>query len=96
MLTLLGAGHDTTAAALAWCFERVLRHPDVLERCRAASGEDDQDYLTAVVNETLRFLGHVPGFGGLYFMVDCICAGFTERKQALHDMIASCLVLRKI
>jgi uncharacterized RDD family membrane protein YckC len=43
-----------------------------------------------------RFLGHVPGFGGLYFIVDCICAGFTERKQALHDMIASCLVLRRI
>lgn len=53
VLTLLGAGHDTTAAALAWCFERVLRHPEVLARCREASPEDD-DYLTAVVNETLR------------------------------------------
>ena len=53
VLTLLGAGHDTTAAALAWCFERVLRHPDVLARCRSAGAEDD-DYLTAVVNETLR------------------------------------------
>ncbi len=53
LLTLLGAGHDTTAAALAWCFERVLRHPDVLARCREA-GADDDDYLTAVVNETLR------------------------------------------
>jgi hypothetical protein len=54
VLTLLGAGHDTTAAALGWCFERVLRHPDVLERCRAASVEGDRDYLTAVVNGTLR------------------------------------------
>jgi cytochrome P450 family 135 len=53
VLTLLGAGHDTTAAALAWCFERVLRHPDVLARCRQAGDEDDA-YLTAVVNETLR------------------------------------------
>lgn len=53
VLTLLGAGHDTTAAALAWCFERVLRHPDVLARCRAARAEDE-NYLTAVVNETLR------------------------------------------
>jgi uncharacterized RDD family membrane protein YckC len=43
-----------------------------------------------------RFIGHLPGAGGLYFIVDCICAGFTERKQALHDMIAGCLVLRKI
>jgi cytochrome P450 len=53
ILTLLGAGHDTTAAALAWCFERVLRHPDVLARCRDASTENGE-YLTAVVNETLR------------------------------------------
>jgi cytochrome P450 len=50
-ITLLGAGHDTTAAALAWCFERVLRHPEVLARCRAT---EDDEYLTAVVNETLR------------------------------------------
>ena len=42
-----------------------------------------------------RLLGRVPGIGGLYFIVSCICAGFTERKQALHDMIAGTLVLRK-
>jgi cytochrome P450 len=55
ILTLLGAGHDTTAAALAWCFERVLRHPEVLARCRDADADAaDDEYLTAVVNETLR------------------------------------------
>lgn len=54
VMTLLGAGHETTAAVLAWCFEQVLRHPDVLERCRAAIAEGDEHYLTAVVNETLR------------------------------------------
>ena len=53
VLTLLGAGHDTTAAALAWCFERILRHPEILARCRDGAAEND-DYLTAVVNETLR------------------------------------------
>jgi len=42
-----------------------------------------------------RFLGCVPGLGGLYFIVDCICAGITDKKQALHDMMAGCLVLRK-
>lgn len=42
-----------------------------------------------------RGLGMVPYLGGLYFLIDCICAGLTERKQAIHDMIASCLVLRK-
>lgn len=41
-----------------------------------------------------RGIFHVPSIGALYFLVDCVVAGFTERKQALHDMIASCLVLR--
>ncbi|HTV57340.1 MAG TPA: RDD family protein [Verrucomicrobiae bacterium] len=42
-----------------------------------------------------RGLGMVPYLGGLYFLISCICAGLTERKQAIHDMISSCLVLRK-
>src|ERR1700728_2980251 len=41
-----------------------------------------------------RGISYVPSIGGLYFLVDCIVAGFTERKQALHDMIAGCLGLR--
>lgn len=42
-----------------------------------------------------RFLLHVPYCGVLYFCVDCLCAGLTERKQAIHDLMAGCLVLRK-
>ena len=53
LLTLLGAGHDTTAAALAWCFERLMRHPDALARCQRDGGSD-QEYLDAAINETLR------------------------------------------
>jgi uncharacterized RDD family membrane protein YckC len=34
--------------------------------------------------------------GLIPFWIDYIMAGFTDKKQALHDMIASCLVLRKI
>lgn len=45
------------------------------------------------------FCGHfwicVPTVGVLYLTTDCICAGMTSRKQALHDSITSCLVLRK-
>jgi uncharacterized RDD family membrane protein YckC len=41
-----------------------------------------------------RGISIVPSIGGLYYLVDCIMVGFTEKKQALHDMIASCLVLR--
>lgn len=42
-----------------------------------------------------RLLFHVPAVGGAYFAIDCICAGLTSRKQAVHDLMAGCLVLRK-
>ena len=49
-MTLLAAGHETTAGALAWALERLARHPAVLERLR----EDGDAYLDAVVKEVLR------------------------------------------
>jgi cytochrome P450 len=52
LMTLLGAGHETTATGLAWAFERLLRTPRVLERLR--SSLEDDHYLDAVVKETLR------------------------------------------
>jgi cytochrome P450 len=55
LMTLLVAGHETTASELAWVFERLTRTPDVLERLTAEidSGDDDA-YITATVYETLR------------------------------------------
>jgi cytochrome P450 family 135 len=50
LVALLAAGHDTSAAALAWAFERLARHPRVLARLR----EGDPAYLDAVVKEVLR------------------------------------------
>ena len=52
LMTLLTAGHETTATGLAWAFERLLRTPRVLARLTASL--DDGDYLDAVVKETLR------------------------------------------
>jgi uncharacterized RDD family membrane protein YckC len=43
-----------------------------------------------------RGVSSIPYLGGTYFLIDCICVGFTAKKQAIHDMIASCLVLRKL
>ena len=54
MLTLLAAGHETTASTLAWVFERVARHPAVLERLVAEAGTDDNEYRQAVILETQR------------------------------------------
>lgn len=44
---------------------------------------------------TGRCLVHIPYCGIVYFVVDCVCAGVTSKKQALHDSIAGCLVLKK-
>ncbi len=41
-----------------------------------------------------RLLAHVPFIGSVYIAVDCICAGLSARKQALHDTLSGCLVLR--
>lgn len=53
MLTLLIAGHETTANTLSWAFERLLRHPEALERVSEAGAGDDE-HLDVVVRETLR------------------------------------------
>ncbi|HEV2074605.1 MAG TPA: cytochrome P450 [Thermoleophilaceae bacterium] len=54
LVTLLTAGHETTATALAWAFERLVRHPLVLERLLGELEEGRTEYLDAVVKEVLR------------------------------------------
>ncbi len=54
LLTLLVAGHETTATALSWAMERLVRHPEKLERLRAEAVAGEEAYLTATIQETLR------------------------------------------
>jgi cytochrome P450 family 135 len=55
LMTVIAAGHETTATGLAWFFERVLRHPHVEERLREEiAANDGDDYLDATVHEVLR------------------------------------------
>ncbi len=54
LMTLLIAGHETTASTLAWAFERLVREPRVLARLVEAVDGDDDAYLTATIQETLR------------------------------------------
>jgi len=54
LLTLLTAGHETTATALSWAVERLIRHPDKLARLTEEVDAGEDRYLDAVVTETLR------------------------------------------
>lgn len=60
LMTLLVAGHDTTAAALSWTLERLVRNPTVLKEARraaygsAAGDPTADDYLDSLLKESLR------------------------------------------
>jgi cytochrome P450 family 135 len=59
LLTLLLAGHETTAAGLAWTFDLLLHEPRVMAR----ASERDDAYLDAVVKESLRIRSVIQGVG---------------------------------
>jgi cytochrome P450 len=54
LMTLLVAGHETSATALAWAVEALARHPAALGRLRDEVDSGDDTYLDAVVKEILR------------------------------------------
>jgi len=61
LMTLLVAGHETTATALAWAFDLLLRNPAALSRLIAeVDGDDGDEYLRAVISESLRIRPVVP------------------------------------
>jgi cytochrome P450 len=59
LVTLLMAGHETTATGLAWTFDLLLHSPAVHKRAL----EGDEAYLDAVVKEALRLRAVIPGVG---------------------------------
>jgi cytochrome P450 family 135 len=55
LITILLAGHETTATSIGWAFERLLRTPLALERLTAeVRAGESSEYLDAVIKETLR------------------------------------------
>jgi cytochrome P450 len=54
LMTMLGAGHETTATGLAFAFDLLLHSPPALERLKTDLDAGDDAYLDAVVTETLR------------------------------------------
>jgi cytochrome P450 len=87
--TLLLAGHETTANALAWAVYELHRHPEALSRLRdeldalgaspRVEALTDQPYLEAVVSETLRLHPAIPDVTRL------VKPGFTLRGYALAE-----------
>jgi cytochrome P450 family 135 len=60
LMTLLLAGHETTATALAWTFDLLLRHPEQMARLRDSLEEDGEEYLRATIAESLRLRPVIP------------------------------------
>lgn len=60
LLTLVLAGHETTSNSVAWTFERLTRNPEVYQRAVAAARSDDDGYIEALINESMRSRPVVP------------------------------------
>jgi cytochrome P450 len=60
LITLVLAGHETTATTLAWVFDLLLHHPDALRRVQAEAVSGEEDFTIAVINETLRIRPPAP------------------------------------
>jgi cytochrome P450 len=60
LMTLLLAGHETTATALAWTFDLLLRHPAELGRLRDSLAAGEEGYLKATIAESLRLRPVIP------------------------------------
>jgi cytochrome P450 len=54
LVTLIGAGHETTTSALSWAFERLRRHPEVLAELVREVDEGGSDFRRATILEVLR------------------------------------------
>ncbi|TWG08020.1 cytochrome P450 [Saccharopolyspora dendranthemae] len=64
LLTLVLAGHETTANSIGWAFERLVRHPEAYGRLRdAARTDDDGGYVDATIHESMRVRPVIPVLG---------------------------------
>ncbi len=76
LVTLVLAGHETTATTLAWMMDLLLHHPDALARVQAeADAGESTTYTQAVINETLRIRPPSP-FTGRYTADDYPLGGY--------------------
>ncbi|WP_241010757.1 cytochrome P450 [Mycobacterium camsae] len=60
LITLMLAGHETTATTLAWVFDLLLHHPAALARVREEAVRGGEEFTTAVIEEALRIRPPAP------------------------------------
>jgi len=90
LLALLAAGHETTASTLGWTFERISRHPDVLQRLTAEAAGEGNTYRQATISEVQRNRT-VIDFAGRHVMVPMYELG--EYRIPQHFSILVSLLL---
>lgn len=89
LLTLLAAGHETTASTLAWAFERISRHPEVLSRLVAEADTEDNAYRQATILEVQRNRT-VIDFSGRHVQVPSYELGDWVVPQDYSVMVSLC------
>jgi cytochrome P450 len=84
LMTLLLAGHETTATALAWTFDLLLRHPIEMGLLRGSLENGEDAYLKATISESLRLRPVVPLAGRRLAVVthEVVPARRAERRAA--------------
>lgn len=91
LVTLLTAGHETTATTLAWAIERLRRHPVFLDKLVAAVDAGDDELLDAFINELQR-TRPVIAFTFRKVLADGYAVGSWRVPRGMHIMIAIGLV----
>ncbi len=75
LMTLVVAGHETTASTLAWGFDRLSHHPEVVRRLRL----EDDSYVTATIQEVLRRRPVLPNVAPRLVVEPIEVGGFSYR-----------------
>ena len=91
LVTMLAAGHETTAPQLAWAVERLSRHPEVLERLVAEADAGGRELRDATIRELQRTRPVIP-FASRYTMEPYELGGY-ELPRGVY--IASAAALKK-
>lgn len=91
LVTLLTAGHETTATTLAWAVERLRRHPAFLDKLVAAVDAGDDELLDAFINELQR-TRPVIAFTFRRVLADGYAVGPWRVPRGMHIMIGISLV----